>query len=369
MKTMAAVLWNTGEKWSVEELEVAPPAQGEVLVRIRATGLCHSDDHNVTGDFGMPLPIVGGHEGAGEVVEVGEGVTRLKPGDRVVTFPMPTCGRCRYCSKGRGWLCDLSRYTTSGSAPGNRFRFHKGDVGVGAFTQLGTFSEYTTVSETQTFLLPEDIPFEPAALVGCGVSTGFGAAVRAGSVAPGDNVVVIGIGGVGAAAVQGARVAGASSVLAIDPVEFKRETALRFGATHAVATIEQAMPLLSTLSYGAMSEVVIVTVGVMHGDWLGPMAELVGKGGKLVMTSVTPLAETTVALPLSPFAMSGKSLVGNLAGFTNPVGDFDEMWRLHRAGRVDLEGLITKRYSLDQINEGYADMHAGVNIRGLVTFE
>jgi len=369
MKTKAAVLWRVGEKWSVEELDLAPPTQGDVLIRIRATGLCHSDDHNVTGDFSAPLPLVGGHEGAGEVVEVGPGVTRLAPGDRVVTFPMPTCGRCRYCSKGRGWLCDLSQYTMSSSAPGNRFRFHRGDVGIGAFTQLGTFSEYTTVSEAQAFALPDDIPFEPAALVGCGVSTGFGAAVRAGAVAPGDSVVVIGVGGVGVAAVQGARIAGASTILAVDPVESKREAALRFGATHAVATVEEALPLLSSLSWGALAEVVIVTVGVMHGDWLGSMAELVAKGGKLVMTSVTPLAETTVALPLSPFALSGKSLVGNLAGFTNPIGDFDEMWRLYRAGSIDLDGMITKRYSLDHINDGYADMHSGHNVRGLITFE
>jgi S-(hydroxymethyl)glutathione dehydrogenase/alcohol dehydrogenase len=369
MKSRAAVLWNVGEKWSVEELEVAPPAQGEVTIRVRATGLCHSDDHNVTGDFAAPLPLVGGHEATGEVIEVGPGVTRLKAGDRVITFPMPSCGECRYCSKGRGWLCDLSRYTMTGSAPGNRYRFSRGDVGVGAFCQLGTFSEYATISAAQAFQLPDDIPWEPAALVGCGVSTGFGAATRTGRVAPGDNVVVVGVGGVGMAAVQGARVAGAASVLVIDPVAYKREASLRFGATHAVATVEEAMPLLSTLSWGAMSEVVIVTVGVMHTDWFAAMAELVGKGGKLVMTSVTPLAETAVSFALSPFAMSGKSLVGNLAGSTNPISDFDEMWRLYRAGRVDLENLITKRYTLDQVNDGYEDMHAGDTIRGLITFD
>ncbi|MGC9537434.1 NDMA-dependent alcohol dehydrogenase [Streptomyces sp. UG1] len=369
MRTRSAVLWNTGDKWSVEELEASDPAAGEVTVRIRATGLCHSDDHNVTGDFSAPLPVVGGHEGAGEVVAVGAGVDRFSVGDRVITFPMPSCGRCRFCSKGRSWLCDLSARTMSATGANDRFRFHKGDTGIGAFTQLGTFSEYTTVSEAQVFALPDDIPYTAAALVGCGFSTGYGAAVRAGRVEPGDNVVVVGVGGVGMAAVQGARIAGAASVLAVDPVQFKLDEAVRFGATHTARSIEEAEPILRELSWGVMSEVVIVAVGIMHGDLLGPIADLVGKGGKMVMTSVTPLSETTVSLMLSPFAMSGKSLVGNLAGFTNPVADFDEMWRLHRRGHVRLEEMITKTYTLDEINQGYGDMHAGNNVRGVVVFD
>ena len=369
MKTHAAVLWTTGGKWAVEELDLADPEAGEITVRVRATGLCHSDDHNVTGDMPAPLPVVGGHEGAGEVTAVGAGVTRFRPGDRVITFPMPSCGHCRYCSKGRSWLCDLSARTMSATSSKDRYPYRKGDTGIGAFTQLGTFSEYATISETQAFPLPDDIPFEAAALVGCGVSTGYGAAVRAGGVAPGDNVVIVGVGGVGAAAVQGARIAGASSILAVDPVPFKLDEARRFGATHTAASVAEALPLLRELSWGAMADVVIVTVGVMHGDLLAEMTELVGKGGKMVMTSVTPLSETSVALPLCMFAMSGKSLIGNLAGFTNPVADFDEMWRLYRAGSVKLTEMITHTYTLAEINDGYADMHAGNNVRGVIVFE
>jgi S-(hydroxymethyl)glutathione dehydrogenase/alcohol dehydrogenase len=338
-------------------------------MRVRATGLCHSDDHNVTGDFQAPLPVVGGHEGAGEVIAVGPGVDRFAVGDRVVTFPMPACGRCRFCSSGRSWLCDLSARTMTATAENNRYRFHKGEQGVGAFTQLGTFSEYTTVGEVQVFPLPDDIPFEAAALVGCGVSTGYGAAVRAGQVKPGDNVVVLGVGGVGMSAVQGARIAGASSIMAIDPVQRKLDAARRFGATHTAATIADATPVLNEVSWGVMADVVIVAVGVLHGDMLAEMAQLVSKGGKLVVTSVTPLSETTVDLPLSPFALSGKSLVGNLAGFTNPVADFDEMWRLYRAGRIQLDEMITTKYSLDEVNDGYADMHVGNNIRGAIVFD
>ncbi|GHF36489.1 S-(hydroxymethyl)glutathione dehydrogenase/alcohol dehydrogenase [Amycolatopsis bartoniae] len=368
MKTNAAVLWKIGDKWSVEEVDVAPPGPGELTLQVHAAGLCHSDDHNVTGDMAAPMPVVGGHEGTGEVVEVGPGVDRYKPGDRVLTFPMPACGRCRFCSQGRSWLCDLSARTMSATSRGDRYPFSKNGQGIGAFTQLGVFSEYTTVSEAQVFPLPDDIAYEPAALVGCGVSTGYGAAVRAGGVRPGDTVVVIGAGGVGMAAVQGAVVAGASSVLAVDPVMFKRAEAVRFGATHTSAGLAEAAETLRELTWGRMADVAIVTVGVMHGEWLDEMAGLISKGGKIVMTSVTPVAETTSSFSLTPFAMSGKSLIGNLAGFTNPLADFEELWRLHRAGRFELAGMVTNTYRLDQINEGYADMHAGNNVRGVVVF-
>ncbi len=354
----------------MEELDLAEPGPGEVTIRVRASGLCHSDDHNVTGDSQAPLPVVGGHEGSGEVVSVGPGVDRFSVGDRVATFPMPACGRCRYCSSGRSHLCDLSARTMMATAGENaRFRFHRGDVGVGAYTQLGTFSEYTTISVEQAFALPDDIPFAAAALVGCGVSTGFGATRRVAPVSPGDHVVVIGVGGVGAAAVQGARVAGASTIMAIDPVPFKLEQAVRFGATHTAHGIGEALPVLREVSWGAMADVVVVAVGVMHGEMLAAQAELVAKGGSLVMTAVAPLVETTVALPLTRFALAGKSLVGNLAGSTNPVADFDEMWRLYRAGQVQLDEMVTRTYSLDQVNKGYEDMHAGRNVRGLVVFD
>jgi len=171
------------------------------------------------------------------------------------------------------------------------------------------------------------------------------------------------------AAVQGAAVAGAASIVVVDPVAFKRDEALRFGATHTAADLAEASRLVRELTWGRMADVVLVTVGVMHGEWLGEMAELVSKGGKLVMTAVTPASETSVSLALTPFAMSGKSLIGNLAGFTNPQADFAEIWRLYRAGRVKLDELITTTYGLDEINEGYADMHAGSNIRGVLLFD
>jgi S-(hydroxymethyl)glutathione dehydrogenase/alcohol dehydrogenase len=181
-------------------------------------------------------------------------------------------------------------------------------------------------------------------------------------------VVVVGVGGVGMAAVQGARIAGAAAVMAVDPVQFKLEQAVRFGATHTATSVAEAIPILREFSWGVMAEVVVVTVGVMHGDWLEEMSQLVSKGGKLIITSVAPLSETTVTLSLDGFALSGKSLIGNCAGNTNAFADFNEIWRLYRAGRIQLTEMITKRYTLDGVNDGYADMHAGVNIRGVVAF-
>jgi NDMA-dependent alcohol dehydrogenase len=365
MRTRAAVLWNSGEKWSIEELELSEPDPGEITIKVRATGLCHSDDHNVTGDYAAPLPLVGGHEAAGEVVAIGPGVDRFAVGDRVVTWPIYRCGHCRFCSEGRSWLCDGAGRIMEQA----KSRLRKGEVGIGQYTQLGTFSEYTTIFENQAYLLPTDIPFEAAALVGCGVSTGYGAAVRIGQVAAGDAVVVVGVGGVGTAAIQGARIAGASKIIAVDPVRFKLDQAVRFGATHTASSVTEAIPILRELSWGVMAEVVVVTVGVMHGEWLGEIAELVGKGGKLVMTSVTPRSEPTVTLPLSMFSLSDKSLIGNVAGNSNPSSDFSEIWRLYRTGQMQLLEMITKTYTLDNINDGYNDLSAGTNVRGLVVFE
>src|ERR1700761_3235242 len=243
MKTRAAVLRDVGKDWEVIEMDLDPPKEGEVLIRFAAAGLCHSDDHLRTGDIPVRFPIVGGHEGAGVVEEVGEGVTRLKPGDHVVASFLPVCGHCRFCAQGKTNLCDLGRFLTDNCLPDGTFRFHEGGTDIGQMSLLGTFSQYAVVSESSVVRIDDDLPLEVAALVGCGVPTGFGSAVKAGGVRPGDTTIVYGIGGVGANALQGASYAGARYVIAVDPVEFKRTSAKTFGATHAVATAEEAQAL------------------------------------------------------------------------------------------------------------------------------
>ena len=369
MRTEAAVLWEVGGPWKIEEIELDPPGPGEVLVKLAASGLCHSDDHMVTGDTPGYFPMVGGHEGAGVVVETGPGVTRVQTGDHVLLAAVPSCGACRWCSSGRANLCDVGAFALTGHGPDGTFRRHHATADLGAYCQIGTFSPYTVANQMQTVKIDDDIPLELAALVGCGVTTGVGAATKAGHVAPGDVVVVVGIGGVGINAVQGARIAGAATIVAVDPVEKKRDWALQFGATHVAASIEDAHALVSQLTHNVMADKAILTVGVAHGDQVGPLLRLVSKGGRAVVTSVTPLRETEMSGSLFEIAMMNKELAGHVFGQANPTADFPRLLNLYKSGVLRLEELITKRYSLHDINEGYAAMHRGDNLRGVIVYD
>ena len=224
VKTKAAILWEVNAPWSVEEIELDAPKAGEVLVKISASGMCHSDEHLVTGDLPFELPIIGGHEGAGVVQQVGPGVSWLQPGDHVVFGFIPSCGRCVSCSTGHSNLCDLGAYLGTGKQISDQTsRHHAKGKDLGTMCLLGTFAEHTVVNEASCIKIDKDVPLDRACLLGCGVVTGWGSSVYAAEVRPGDTVVVVGIGGIGANAVQGARLAGATKILAIDPVEFKRE--------------------------------------------------------------------------------------------------------------------------------------------------
>ena len=197
MKTRAAVLRDMGRDWEIIELELDPPKDGEVLIRFVAAGLCHSDDHLRTGDIPVRYPIVGGHEGAGIVEAVGAGVSRLAPGDHVVCSFLPTCGHCRFCAQGLTNLCDLGALFVDNCLPDGTFRFHADGADFGQMCLLGTFSQWSVVSEHSCVKIDDDLPLETVALVGCGVPTGWGTAVNAGAVRPGDTTVIYGIGGVG----------------------------------------------------------------------------------------------------------------------------------------------------------------------------
>ncbi|SHN40152.1 NDMA-dependent alcohol dehydrogenase [Cryptosporangium aurantiacum] len=368
MKVDAAVLYGVGEPYKIEEIELDAPREREVLVELTASGLCHSDDHLVTGDVPLPGPMVAGHEGAGVVVDVGSQVTRVKQGDHVILHPVPSCGQCRWCVTGRANLCDLGAFALTGYAPDGTYRRHLKGEDIGAFCQLGTFSPYTTVSETQVVAIDADVPLEVAALIGCGVTTGVGAATKVGRVQPGDVVVVIGVGGVGTSAVQGARIAGASTIVAVEPGEYRRRRAAEFGATHSAASVEDATGLVRDLTHGVMADVVLITVGVMHGELLGQALALTSKGGRCVITSVAPLAETTAAVSLFDFAMSNKRLLGHVYGEANPQDDFRRLVDLYRSGALRLDEMITQEFTLAQINEGFAAMHAGTTVRGAIRY-
>ena len=339
-------------------------------MKLEYAGLCHSDDHNITGDFPAALPVVGGHEGAGIVQAIGAGVDRVAVGDSVMLLPLPTCGKCRYCADGRSHLCDGNLDVMTGARADGTFAFTTRENGreLGAYGQLGTFSEYTLVQQIRVLRYERDIPAPVAAITSCGVITGYGSAVRAAGIRDGDTVVVVGTGGVGMSAVLGAAIAGAAQIVAVDPVAFKREQALKLGATHTAASVDEAQPLVSELTRNRMADSAIITVGVLHGDLIGPVSRLVGKGGNVVVTSVAPMTEDSVSLPLVEFAMSAKNLVGVVMGLTRPLVDIDQIYALYRAGRLPLDDLVTRTYKLDDINTGYADMHRGVNLRGVIAF-
>ena len=254
MKTNAAVLWGINEDWTIEEVELDGPKEGEVLISFEATGLCHSDHHVRTGDLaGAPLPMIGGHEGAGIVQEVGPGIRDLAVGDHVVTSFLPACGRCRWCASGHQNLCDLGALILMGVQVDGTFRRRVKGQDVGVMAGVGSFSQYGTLSEASVIKVDDDLPLSRACLLGCGVMTGWGSAVNTADVSPGDTVVVIGCGGIGSGAIQGARLAGAERIVVVDLVETKRDKAFEFGATHFVTSMPEATELVAELTRGVMA--------------------------------------------------------------------------------------------------------------------
>jgi S-(hydroxymethyl)glutathione dehydrogenase/alcohol dehydrogenase len=368
MRTQAAVLWDLGGKWEVEEVELDPPHAGEVLVELAASGLCHSDEHLVTGDLPVGFPMVGGHEGAGRVLEIGAGVTDVAVGDPVVMTFLPSCGRCSYCVRGYTALCDDGAGATLGPQLDGTYRFHARGEDVGQMCMLGTFAKHTVVPVKSVVKIDEGFPLHLAVLAGCGVTTGFGSAVRTADLRAGDTAVVIGIGGIGANAVQGARIAGCRYVVAVDPVEFKREKALQLGATHVAASMDEAWNLVSTLTRGRLADAAILTTGVAEGSYLQPALQLVGKKGRVVVTALGHPDEDTASLSLLDLTLYEKQIRGALFGSSNGQHDVPRLLEMYNLGLLKLDELITREYSLEQINQGYDDMREGRNIRGLIRY-
>lgn len=366
MKTNAAILWEYGGDWTVEEIDLDPPGDGEVLVSWEATGLCHSDEHIRTGDLAAPLPLIGGHEGAGIVREVGPGVVGLAPGDHVVASFLPACGRCRFCSTGHQNLCDLGALIMAGTQVDGTYRRRARGQNIGAMAFVGTFSQYGSVPEASIVKIDDDIPLSRACLLGCGVTTGWGSAVNTADVSPGDTVVIIGLGGIGSGAVQGARLAGAEKIIAVEPVEAKRDLAFRFGATHFVTSMAEATALVADLTKGVMADSAILTVGLLEGAMLEEAANIIRKGGAVVMTALSSMTDNSPTLGMMMFTLFQKRLLGSLYGEANPRADIPRLLSLYREGKLLLDETVTHEYKLAEVNEGYQDMRDGRNIRGVI---
>ena len=369
MKTRAAVVTEPGKHIEIEELELDGPGAGELLIRYTHAGLCHSDLHILHGDIDARMPMVLGHEGAGIVEEVGPGVTRVAPGDHVVCSFIPNCGTCRYCATGRQSICDWGATILEGSLPGGRFVLTGSAGQYGTMCMIGTFSQYGVIHQNSAVRVDEDLPLDKAVLVGCGVPTGWGSAVYSAGVTPGDTVVIFGIGGIGINAVQGARYAGAKNVIAVDPLENKREKAMELGATHAFATADEALQAIPDLTRGQGADSAILTVDVMTAEVIGAGFNAIGKGGVVIVTGLGKLLEPTIQLPGTILTLFRKTLKGSLFGDCNPTYDIPKILGLYQAGDLKLDEIITRTYTLDQINEGYDDLMAGKNVRGVIVHE
>jgi NDMA-dependent alcohol dehydrogenase len=372
MKTRGAVIRKAPGKYEVVDLELDEPRQGELRVQMVASGLCHSDDHIATGDLPVATyPFAGGHEGGGIVESVGPHTPGFAPGDKVVFSFLPTCGRCRWCATGHQNLCDLGAVLLVGSRwdDPTSFRLHLDDgTPVGQMCGISTFCEYTTVGVASAVKVPDDTPLEQACLLGCSVGTGWGSSVNSGEVRPGDTVIIVGVGGIGANAVQGAAHAGASNVIAVDPVPFKREAARSLGATHAVDSIAEAAEIARGFTNGQGADIAIVTVGIVKGEIVAEAFSSIRKAGTVVVVGLGDIAEVGVPISLGELTLFEKKLKGALHGGCNPTVDIPKLLALYRGGHLKLDELITTRYRLDDVARGYEDMHAGKNIRGVIVY-
>src|SRR3954453_12393085 len=357
-------MWEAGKPWDIVEIDLDEPKAGEVRIKFAASGLCHSDDHVRSGDMPSRYPIVAGHEGAGGVEQVGDGVYDIAPGDHVVCSFLPTCGKCRWCSTGHQNLCDLGQFLMVGCLPDGTFRFHSGEQDLGGMCMLGTFSERSVVSRNSVVKIDDDIPLEKAALVGCGVPTGWGSAVYSAEVRPGDTVVIFGIGGIGINAVQGAKHAGARHIIAVDPIEFKRQKALEFGATHAVSTGLEAIETAYAVTNGVGADSAIITVGVVNSQVVEEAFNATRKLGTTVVVGLGNMMENTVQINGDILTLYQKTVKGSLFGASNPMHDIKNILSLYKAGQYKLDELVTKTYSLDEINQGSEDKKAGGKPQG-----
>lgn len=369
MKTRAAVVYEPNKPIEVVELELSAPREGEVLIRYTHAGLCHTDMHIALGDFEARLPIVLGHEGAGVVEDVGPGVTRVKPGDHVVCTFIPACGTCRWCASGKQSICDAGANTLVGCMLDGRFPMTGPRGEYGALSYLGTFSQYGIAPQVSVVPVGDDLSLEKAVLVGCGVPTGWGAVVNSARVQAGETVVIFGIGGIGINSVQGARHAGARYIVAVDPLENKRAKAMELGATHVVSNGAEALALVTDLTHGVGAEAAILTAGLTTPELVAEGFATISKGGTLVVVGLNRFTLQSVQVSAGEIALFRKTIKGSLYGDCNPTTDIPRLLDYYRAGILKIDELVTRTYTLDQINEGYADMMNGRNIRGVIIHE
>ena len=363
-KARAAVCRQHNKPVVVEDLTVDSPKRGEVMVKLGACGVCHSDLSAITGTIPLPLPLVLGHEGAGVVEEVGEGVSGFAKGDHVVFSFIYMCGKCRFCVSGRPVLClEQGKALTTPLEGTSRIRDAAGQP-LNIFSGCGAMAEYATVSAENLIRIDPKIPLECAALVGCAVTTGVGAVFNTAKVEPGSSVAVFGCGGVGLSAIQGARIAGAEKIIAIDTLESKLAMAKQFGATDVLMGNEDPVKALKKMTGGG-PDYAFECVGS------GPLAETayraIRRGGTAVVVGVAKPTDST-SLRSMTLVFEEKTLTGSYFGSCVPRVDFPRMLGLYLKGELKLNELITRRYGIAEAAQAFADLESGRNARGVIVF-
>ena len=368
-EALAAVLYEPGKPMRLEQVQVMPPQRGEVTVRMKAAGVCHSDYHVMCGDLSMPMPIILGHEGAGVIEAVGEGVTDLQIGDHVILMWRGPCGRCEYCANGRPALCDMgTAMRFKGTMPDGTLRFRNGaGEGIRHYAGVSAFSSLATMPEASVVKIPKDFPFTKAALIGCGVITGVGAVMNAAAVRCGSTVAVFGVGGIGLNVVQGAKLVGARQIIAVDVHDHKLEDARAFGATDVVnSSTENAVEAVRALTDGKGAEFTFEAVG--NADLIAQAFDATKKGGKCVVVGISR-ADARSPINVNQLVYAEKSLIGSLYGTTRPRQDLITLIQMHETGQLLLDELITRTWKLEEINEAYDCLVRGEVRRSLIVWE
>jgi S-(hydroxymethyl)glutathione dehydrogenase/alcohol dehydrogenase len=360
----AAVLHEIGQPLRVEDVELDSPGEFEVHIRVGAAGICRSDLHYIQGDQRVPLPIVLGHEGSGTVLDVGEKVTRVVPGDRVILSFVPNCGRCRFCLVGKPNLCDEHGATGTAMFDGTT-RLHKEGTRIAHMGKVACFAEEAVVPESGCIPVTKDLPLSHAALIGCSVTTGVGAALYTAAVEPGSDVVVVGAGGVGLNVIQGCRLAGASKIIVIDIQEGKLEFATKFGATHTInPSVQDPVERVFQLTKGRGANYAFEVFGSSQTVELA--YSVTGKGGTLVVVGLAPIGDAAAISPVD-LVRHEKTIKGCYYGSSRAHLDMLTMVELYQSGRINIDDLVAREYHLEDINTALADLANGEIGRGVIT--
>ncbi len=362
----AAVLYEARQPLVVEDVELDDPKSQEVLVKIGAAGICRSDRHFMHGDAPIALPVVLGHEGAGTVEKVGPGVTSVKPGDQVILSFVPACGRCKSCVEGRSNLCD-SHAATGANMYDGTCRLHKGGQDIHHMGKVACFAEHAVVPESGCVPVGTAIPMDIAAMIGCCVPTGVGAAIYSAKIQPGSTVAVVGCGGVGLNVIMGAKLMNASQIIAVDISESQLEFAMKFGATHSVnASDRDPVAQVKELTGGRGTDYTFEVFG--SADTVKAAYDMCGKSGTVTVVGIAPFG-AEASINAVDIVRNEKTMRGTYYGSARSSTDMPKMVDLYLSGKLNLDDLVVRHYSLDQINEAYGDMDKGEIGRGAIMYQ